>query len=527
MGVSRRDGNFIMAAISLLVSMAYARSGSSVPQALLGQIPITIETALAQFNLESRTTIYAVCPNCSYTHAPVFPQHSTTATYPETCTHREFPDGSMCGEALLVERVTLDGTRATKPIKPYVYHHFSDYMAGLLSSGEDEAAMDHACDEAMASIRAGIQGKISDFMQGDFVRTFLGPDKNSLFIDRGVEGRYLHAICVDFFDPERLTHRGATTSCGLFSTACLNLGLKVRHKPEKMWVNIIPGPKGPALERLNHFIRPFIEEMVLSWECGVHYSRTALHPEGRTARDAVACVVCDLPGARHAAALAASTSHHYCSICTCHTLSTMTRVDFDQWTRKDKSAMLGAAEAWRDARSSAERNSLFAQSGVRWTEFWRLPYWDPTQQLVVDIMHCIFQGLASFLYRDIMHLSQTSANSRTSVEPAFQHEFQQPKPDELDKKSRKDVALIQSRLTWPLELDLDNLPQSLSPEDDGKLFFTPEKLQSRLAGYRYEALRFVCSDVFGSNSSSNSTRQSLAMDLVAWVSFSSPVFLPC
>ena len=41
----------------------------------------------------------------------------------------------------------------------------------------------------------------------------------------------------------------------------------------------------------------------------------------------------------------------------------------------------------------AMQDRIFKDSGVRWSELWRLPYWDPTQQLVMDSMHCIFEGL--------------------------------------------------------------------------------------------------------------------------------------
>ncbi|KAK6988825.1 quinon protein alcohol dehydrogenase-like superfamily, partial [Favolaschia claudopus] len=34
--------------------------------------------------------------------------------------------------------------------------------------------------------------------------------------------------------------------------------------------------------------------------------------------------------------------------------------------------------------------------GVRWSEMWRLPYWNPSRMLVIDAMHCILEGLVHY-----------------------------------------------------------------------------------------------------------------------------------
>jgi hypothetical protein len=36
----------------------------------------------------------------------------------------------------------------------------------------------------------------------------------------------------------------------------------------------------------------------------------------------------------------------------------------------------------------ADREKIFTKYGTRWSELWRLPYWDPSRQLVVDAMSC-------------------------------------------------------------------------------------------------------------------------------------------
>ncbi|KAG2738847.1 hypothetical protein P692DRAFT_20638351, partial [Suillus brevipes Sb2] len=166
------------------------------------------------------------------------------------------------------------------------------------------------------------------------------------------------------------------------------------YKPENLYLaGIIPGPKQPSLEHLNHYIRPLIDDMVDSWERGLKLSKTACYPTGRLTRSAIALAVCDLPAARHLASLAGTGSHYYCSACNCYHKTTYGRVDFERWEPRDKDRLREFAEQWRDATTTSERARLFKDHGVRYSELWRLPYWDPSRQLVIDPMHCILEGL--------------------------------------------------------------------------------------------------------------------------------------
>src|SRR3984885_13697901 len=86
-----------------------------------------------------------------------------------------------------------------------------------------------------------------------------------------------------FFAIEGMKIRRAKTSCGLILMACLNLPYDIHHKPENMYVaGIIPGPHEPSLTELNHYLKPVINNLVVSWTWGVHYSCTALQPTGHT-----------------------------------------------------------------------------------------------------------------------------------------------------------------------------------------------------------------------------------------------------
>ncbi|KIK31568.1 hypothetical protein CY34DRAFT_57483, partial [Suillus luteus UH-Slu-Lm8-n1] len=219
MGVSRSSCDLIMKIISIILFLAFRRSDNGLNSSdtnTLKQIPMTSESAEAKFHLTGKTVPYAVC-SCHCTYPPTYAPGSTTPAYPERCTHRPTLT-TECGEALLVGE---DGN--FRPRKTFLYHDFKDYLSGLLSRRDIEAVMDQACDDLMDSIDSPQPSFIKTPFEAQFLRQFDGPQPGSLFVDRGEEGRYVFALHVDFFNPEGLNIRGASTSCGIISMACLNL----------------------------------------------------------------------------------------------------------------------------------------------------------------------------------------------------------------------------------------------------------------------------------------------------------------
>jgi hypothetical protein len=442
---------------------------------ILSQVPRSIDVALSRLNTNIPTTAYAVCPACHYTVPPT--AAAGNPRYPERCPNRPKPEAGPCDEPLLEES---QGNLSCRPRKIFLYHHFADYLAGLLS--RHEAIMDKSCDDCIESLQLTNPTFISSVFDAEFVKSFEGPVPGTLFIQRpGNEGRYLFALNVDFFNVEGSRTRGSSTSCGLISLACLNLPIEVRYKPENMYLNIIPGPEEPPLTSLNHYQRPLMDDMVDAWEKGIYISRTPAHPHGRNTRSAIALSVNDLPAARKAASLASHSSHFYCSRCKCHHLSTRGATDFDKWRVRNPAEMRRQAEAWRDASTSLEQTKLFQANGIRWSELWRLPYWDPTRQLVVDAMHCILEGLARYHSRDVLGLTSAAAAVKIHDPPAFLLEFHDPSPDAMSERDRQHVTQLHTLLTLPI----------MGDDVQGEIYRLSEKLHKKNA----TSLRFVVEDL--------------------------------
>ncbi|KAI0644124.1 hypothetical protein C8Q79DRAFT_870873, partial [Trametes meyenii] len=100
----------------------------------------------------------------------------------------------------------------------------------------------------------------------------------------------------------------------------------------------------------------------------------------------------DLPALRKTAGFAHHSSHHFCSFCPLPK-DNIQNVERESWPpSRSWSEHLSLAEAWRDAMSDADREKIFNQHGLRWSQLLRLPYWDPTRFALVDAMHNLFLG---------------------------------------------------------------------------------------------------------------------------------------
>lgn len=79
------------------------------------------------------------------------------------------------------------------------------------------------------------------------------------------------------------------------------------------------------------------------------------------------------------------------------------------WKRRTKAEFKAAAEKYKEARTKAEADKLLLKHGARWSELLRLPYWDPTRFVVIDVMHNSFLNLVKYHMRDVLQLEAAEA----------------------------------------------------------------------------------------------------------------------
>lgn len=494
--MSRRTIDLLLGFLKCLVDATIKLSGAEDPLCRISKSILKDSRAVRErFRLDGKMTVYAVCPKCHSIYEPTLEGQATGSTYPLTCSSVRNIGGPQCGEPL-TRPASANGKPIDKPIKPFVYHSVLDYMSGLASQLPIETALDKACDDLLSNPDASVLGSnpCHGPFEAEFLKKFPGPQPNKLFIDRGNELRLAFSLNVDFFNIQGVRASGATTSCGIISLVCLNLPENIRYKSENMFIaGIIPGPREPKLTAINSYMKPLIDDMIDLWSPGVRLSRTASSQHGRVARGAIVIVASDLPAARKLAALLSfSSSKFLCSVCK----ATSDKIgEFDiEFSIRDPIALRREADRWRLTGSRTEQQAIEDEYGTRWSELWRLSYWDPTEQLVVDPMHCLLEGLVQNHFRFVLALTSAEAANSYHSEPAYPYEFEEVPSKEtnpnhpihtkgsdqyLNDLQIKNISSIHDLLRAPVYCDPADVERGL------------EQLKGRLMKMQRKSLAFV------------------------------------
>ncbi|RDB30843.1 hypothetical protein Hypma_005801 [Hypsizygus marmoreus] len=411
---------------------------------LVDQFPVDLKTARKLFELEPTVTDYICCPEC-FALYPVdggvkledggnqsVPQMNSSATYhadaalnrelpfwddelqepseaknlpyPLECNHRPTRDSPRCGARLVrcsIEEPTdepnsnsQDGRqsklRSFRPLRMYSHQSMKAWLSRLMS----RPGMEHLMDEIWDRVRnhSG-QSPMSDFWDATELQEFRGPDKKFFYDNPNNEGRYIFSLFVDWFNPLGNKQSGKVVSSGVIFMVCLNLPLRLRYKRENVYlVGLMPGPKSPRLQQVNHFLNILVDELLEFWEPGVFFSRTTSSPNGRLVRCAVVPLICDLGAVKKVSGQASHSATYFCSFCKLklHDINTL---DTTQWLPRHCAEHRAQANEWKNARTPKDQIKAFKRAGVRYTPLLKLPYWDPTCYVVIDTMHNLFLGL--------------------------------------------------------------------------------------------------------------------------------------
>ncbi len=412
-GTAIRGTEFLLKMLKLFgLSVAFLNGGPNLEQqAALSDIPESVPALEARFNLNIESILYAVCPKCSCTYPP-YVTGTAAPVYPETCSERATRVADPCG-AILVK----DG----RPIKCFEYYPFFDWFGRFITLPNIEAYGDRFCND-IAECGIAPPNK-SEASHGSFLYQ-LKDGTGQLFIaDRGEEGRWLFMLHRDFFNIEGNRIRGKFSSTGVMALTCLNLPLDIRNDPAYIYIpGIIQGPCEPNARNAEqrYYLRPLIADLEIGYSRGVQpYSRgqqlcqfDSPSISKRIFRVAVAGVLMDFKAARPFAGFMDVTSHTFCFVCNCWHRTQLGRTDCEAWNAVDDDFLRKGAMIWHDAADGNERKFAETSYGTRYSELWRLPYWQPSKQLLIDPMHTIYLILAQRFFRDALGLENPSANTK-------------------------------------------------------------------------------------------------------------------
>ncbi|KAG9017600.1 hypothetical protein FRB90_000593 [Tulasnella sp. 427] len=386
---SRSLCQLILAASAITLQDVKDTHGHTIPPP-----PKTLDAALARFDLDPVLAYKVQCPECGALYS------FSEGRFPEKCTHQEIPNGPICDSLLGVE-VRMGGKIVCRARKLFVLQSFSAWIARLLARPGLEAAMDKCARESHPKDVA------SDIWEAKFIHGVEWKDGKKYAEAPPSDLRLVFTMAVDWFGAHHSGAAQKTWSVGAIYMTCLNLPAAIRHRPENIClVGIIPGPRKPSMKQVNHLLKPIMEELVPFWETGKWYSRTTEFPEGRLVWVLLLLLIADLDACRALAGLNSHTDMKFCSYCTI-TLDTIDNIDTDSFILRDPTIHRQQALKWLEAQTDVDRNTITKDFDVRYSEFFRLPYWSPITQVPPESAHLFWLGLFKRHCRRVWKMDMT------------------------------------------------------------------------------------------------------------------------
>jgi hypothetical protein len=404
-GLTHRWSNAALSILKVMVQTAWRSESQPTEREkfLLKNFPEDIRTVRKAFDMEAKTTTYAACPKCFALYEPEVQRN--VPVYPPRCDYKPTPRSQPCRARLTTQHVK-DGESIRVPVKPFVMQDFDAFVGNLLSRPGIEDALESRKYWQEVDELHDVQDRTS-------IRTLKGPDGRPFMreTDNG-ELRLAWSLCIDWFNPYHNRTAGKSASVGSVVMACLNLPPELRYKPENLFLfGLIPGPREPSREEINHILRPIVSKLLSSWSQGTWFTRTHKYARGRLVRSAISESVNDLQAAKKVNGCAAWPAKHFCSFCMIQK-SDMNNIDWTSWEMRNLDNHLDQSREWQSATTKKERQRIFQDHGVRWSEMMRLPYWDPMRHVVVDGMHNLFLGLVQFHCRIVLGISTPVTNTK-------------------------------------------------------------------------------------------------------------------
>ncbi|CAB4431022.1 unnamed protein product [Rhizophagus irregularis] len=247
--------------------------------------------------------------------------------------------------------------------------------------------------------RCNVPQYLNDIYDGRVWKTFWDEDQNLPFFQKEVADRHLGIMLnIDWFQP----FNNANYSVGAIYGVICNLPRNERFKPSNiLTIALIPGPNEPSLHYINHYLAPIVDQLLELWN-GIELSGT-YKSTNKPIRAAVICCSCDIPAARKLCGyISARVACHRC----------LKKAQFndrnqpnfggfdniDEWfVERDINQVRKNAQEWLECKTKDARSLHVRDTSVRWSEMYRLSYFDSVRFLIIDPMHCLFLGIAKWI----------------------------------------------------------------------------------------------------------------------------------
>lgn len=127
------------------------------------------------------------------------------------------------------------------------------------------------------------------------------------------------------------------------------------YKPENLFlVRVIPGPREPSVEEIEHFMEPMMEMLGKSWREGTRFDCTESSKGGRTECSMLAVIVTDMVASRKITGIASHSSKDFCCSFCGIGKENITNFNRVTWPTRTREMQKEAAMKWRDAGTQSE-----------------------------------------------------------------------------------------------------------------------------------------------------------------------------
>ncbi|XP_016126125.1 uncharacterized protein [Sinocyclocheilus grahami] len=296
-----------------------------------------------------------------------------------------------CGSALLRKLKSSTGKEFVYPIRPYCYSSVRQSLEVLVK----RPGFLQKCEEwrlrkmpecVFGDVYDGQVWKDYHYVNGE---PFLSAPNNLAMM-----------LNVDWFQP----FKNAPYSVGAIYLVILNLPCEDRFKEENMiLVGLIPGPKEPSLT-MNAFLDPLVDELEELWSGIILEDSSFLGYQ--VYRAALLCLASDIPASRKCGGFVGHGAYRGCHKC----LKTFSKKEFgakmdfsgfdrSSWESRISKDHIHYAGLSKRAKTKAEQRRIEHDYGARWSELFRLSYYDPIRFVVIDPMHNLLLGTARHVFR--------------------------------------------------------------------------------------------------------------------------------
>ena len=429
-GISQLDVNVSLAFIILIYKNSLKESTNAETKSIISSIPSDIRPVIHALELEPKTRASICCPKCFCTYPmeldkpatcsptapplddPNLPSDNSKSTpnssdmdgqsdisdfnlstddnginaphIPTFCSYQRTRMSNPCSFRLRSNDPTRDFLT-----REFIHQDLHQWIGRMYARPDIEAHLDDYPTKAMKT-----KGLAQDIWDGSALRELRGPDGKQLFMDgpHG-EARLVFGLNEDGFIPHGASNSHKQHAVGGMYMVCYNLPPEIRYDIENVFlVGIIPGPVEPSKDQMNHVLRPLVDDLLILWLDGIYLTQMPRFPHGRLVQAALIPLICDLPAARRVSGLGSHSFKLFCSECKLLKRD-INNLDSSQWPPRNREEHINHAETWKNAENEPKQKAHFDRHGVCWSELLRLPYWDPTQYIVIDTMHGFYLRL--------------------------------------------------------------------------------------------------------------------------------------